>query len=116
MTWKFHVEVGKNEIDFHGQLWKELQDTFVKGKKKKKLQNNMLNAIPFNNKTIHLEGHVKKYAILNNTDKQKESTIDQTSMLIREGMRSKQLPEVRRGGKSGVTVARAEEPQGSRQA
>lgn len=36
MTWKFQVEVGKNEIDFHGQLWKELQDTFVKGGKKRK--------------------------------------------------------------------------------
>lgn len=56
-----------------------------------------------------------KNAILNNTEKQKESTIDQTTMLIRKGRRSKQLPEVRRGRKSGVTVARAEEPQSSRQ-
>ena len=56
------------------------------------------------------------FAILNNIDKQKESTVDYTFMHIKEGTRSKQLPEIRRGGKSGFIVARAgEEPQSSRQ-
>lgn len=55
------------------------------------------------------------FAILNNIDKQKESTVDQTFMHIKEGTRSKQLPEIRRGGKSGFIVARAGEPQSSRQ-
>lgn len=36
-------------------------------------------------------------------------------MHMKESMRNKQLPEVGRGGKSGVTVARAEEPHSSRQ-
>lgn len=54
------------------------------------------------------------FAILNNIDKQKESTVDQTSMHIKKGPRSKELPEVSRGRKSGVIVARAEEPQSSR--
>lgn len=45
-------------------------------------------------KTMHY------FAILNNLDKQKESTVDQTSMHEKGGTRSKQLPEVRRGRKS----------------
>lgn len=38
------------------------------------------------------------FAILNNTDTQKESTVDQISMHIKEGMTRKPLPEIRRGG------------------
>lgn len=59
----------------------------------------MQNEIPFL-KTICLEGYVKIcniFAVLNNRKKQREITIDQTSMYMKEGMRSKQLPEVRKG-------------------
>lgn len=64
-----------------------------------------------------LEGYVKKHSLFGNFKqyKQKESVLDQTSMHMKEGTRSKQLPEVRRGRKSGVAVERAGEPQSSRQ-
>lgn len=76
----------------------------------------MHNAILFFNCTC-LEGYVKKHALFGNFKqyKQKESILDQTSMHMKEGTRSKQLPEVRRGRKSGVAVERAGELQSSRQ-
>ena len=50
------------------------------------------------------------FAILNNLDKQSTDIRH-----VKEGRRNKQLPEVGRSRKPGVTVARAEEPQSSRQ-
>lgn len=41
--------------------------------------------------------NVHYFVIFSNTTKQKEITVDQTSTHRKEGMRSKQLPEVRRG-------------------
>lgn len=58
---------------------------------------------------------MRYFAIVNNIDKQKESTVDQRFVHIKEGTRSKQLPEIRRGRKSGVKAVTAGEPQSSRQ-
>lgn len=85
---------------------------------KRNLQN-VHNAIPFyflKFLSKRIGKNMQYFVILSNLDLKKKKHSRSDTMHMKEGRRSKQLPEVGRSRKSGDIVARAEEPQSSRQA